>query len=174
MKSVTVVIVLMALLHAGGIILPDHFKASFTQKITNPEKRSIHYSGKVAFSAPSRLKWNYRKPTRKEVCTDSETLTVVDHDLEQVSSYLISQGFNLNEIIKQAKRHSDRIYIAHYQGKSYTIQIDKKARLQSVAYYDELDNKVQIVFKDMQYGKGALKKKEMVCHVPGDYDRIRG
>jgi len=164
----------MVTLQADGIVLPDYFKAYFTQKITNPKKRSILYSGKVYFSAPSRMKWKYSKPTQKEVCSDGETLTVVDHDLEQVSFYFISREFNLSEIVKHAKQHSEAIYIAHYQGKSYTIQLDKKGRLQSVAYYDALDNKVQIVFKSMRYGNGVLGQKEMRCQAPKNYDTIRG
>jgi outer membrane lipoprotein carrier protein len=37
-----------------------------------------------------------------------------------------------------------------------------------------LDNKVQIVFKKVKYGKGNLSKKTMACKVPKDYDMIRG
>jgi len=161
-------------LYADGIILPDNFKADFMQKITNPKKKSINYSGKVRFSTPSLMKWEYTKPTQKEVCTDGKELRVVDHDLEQVSTYFISKGFNLNEIVKKAKEHSPKIYVARYEGKSYTIQVDGKKRLQSIAYYDDLDNKVQIIFKNIKYGKGALGLKSMTCTAPKAYDRIRG
>jgi len=165
---------LVATLYAGGITLPGHFKANFIQKITNTKNKTIDYSGKVRFSNPSLMKWEYRKPTKKEVCTDGEALTVVDHDLEQVSIYLISKGFDLGKIVKEAKEHSKNVYVAHYQGKSYTIQVDGKGRLHSVAYYDELDNKVQIVFKNMTYGKGAFKRAGMLCPTPKYYDEIRG
>ena len=161
-------------LYADGITLPDNFKANFTQKITNPKKKTIDYSGKVRFSTPSLMKWEYSSPTKKEVCTDGKELRVVDHDLEQISTYFISKGFNLNEIIKKAKEHSPNIFVARYEGKSYTIQVDGKRRLQSIAYYDDLDNKVQIIFKNIKYGKGALSPKSMSCTAPKSYDRIRG
>ncbi len=160
--------------YAGGITLPDHFTADFTQMITNTKKKVINYSGKVRFSKPALMKWEYRKPTRKEVCTDGEKLTVVDHDLEQISFYRISKGFDLSKIVNEAKVYSKNIYVAHYEGKSYTIQVDGKGRLHSVAYYDELDNKIQIIFKNIKYGKGPLKRASMLCPAPKDYDEIRG
>jgi len=161
-------------LYGEGIALPENFKADFTQMITNPKKKTIIYSGKVRFSTPSLMKWAYVKPTKKEVCTDGNELTVVDHDLEQVSTYLISKGFNLNEIVKKAVEHSQNIYVAHYEGKSYTLKTDGKKRLQSIAYYDDLDNKVQIIFKNIKYGKSPLSVRSMTCSVPKDYDEIRG
>jgi len=166
--------VLAVSLYAGEISLPDHFQADFTQMITNPKQKIIRYSGKVRFSNPSLMKWSYRKPSRKEVCTNGEELRVVDHELEQVSIYFISKGFNLSEIINQAKKYKKNIYVAHYLGKSYTIQTDRKGHLQSVAYYDEIDNKVQIIFKNIKYGKGAFSYQSMLCPAPKNYDEIRG
>jgi outer membrane lipoprotein carrier protein len=173
-KKTVAGMVLAVSLYAEGITLPEHFLADFTQLITNPKQKVIRYSGKIRFSNPSLLKWAYFKPSRKEVCTNGEELRVVDHELEQVSVYFITKGFNLSEIIKQAKFYQKNIYVAHYQGKSYTIQIDGKGRLQSVAYYDELDNKVQIVFKNMKYGRGALPYQGMLCPAPKNYDEIGG
>ncbi|BAF72435.1 LolA-like outer membrane lipoprotein chaperone [Sulfurovum sp. NBC37-1] len=174
MRKILVSMTIGISLYANGITLPDYFKANFTQMITNTKKKTITYSGKVFFSTPSLMKWDYTRPTKKEVCTDGKELRVVDHDLEQVSTYLISKGFNLNEIVKQAKEHKSNIYVAHYGGKSYTIQTDGKKRLQSIAYYDDLDNKVQIVFKKIKYGKGALSRQSMTCTAPKEYDEIRG
>ncbi|HFQ62558.1 MAG TPA: hypothetical protein ENK39_09715 [Epsilonproteobacteria bacterium] len=159
---------------AAAIILPENFQADFTQKITNPKNKVIHYSGNVRFSNKTLLKWAYTKPTKKEVCTNGQELTVVDHDLEQVSNYLINKGFNFTKILQKAKPHSKNIYLAKYENKNYTIQVDKKKRLQSIAYFDDLDNKVQIVFKKVKYGKGNLSPNVMTCKVPKDYDMIRG
>ncbi len=159
---------------AASITLPENFQANFTQKITNPKKKVINYSGKVLFSDTSFLKWEYLEPTKKEVCTDGLELLVVDHDLEQVSNYLISKGFNLAEIAQKAKLHSKNIYVSEYQDIKYTIQVDAKGQLQSVAYFDNLDNKVQIVFKTIKYGKGKLSSKKMKCNYPKDYDIIKG
>lgn len=155
------------------IKLPGNFQANFTQTITNPKKKIIHYSGKVSFSDISLLKWEYLEPTKKETCTNGFELLVVDHDLEQVSNYMINKGFDLSSITQKAKIHSKNIYVAEYEGKKYTIQLDNKEQLHSVAFFDDLDNKVQILFTGMKYGKGKLSSEAMKCNYPKNYDIIR-
>ncbi len=174
MRLLLLILTLGLYVYAVPIILPESFQADFTQKITNTKKKTINYSGKVRFSNKTLLKWEYLKPTKKEVCTDGFELLVVDHDLEQVSSYLINKGFDLAKILKQAKVHSENIYVTKYENINYTIQVDAKQRLHSIAYFDDLDNKVQIVFKKMKYGKGNLSSKSMKCNYPQNYDMIRG
>ena len=161
-------------LYAESINIPQNFQANFTQKITNPKKKVINYAGKVYFSEPAKLKWSYTKPTKKEVCTNGKELLVVDHDLEQVSEYKINKGFNLSKILKNAKLYKDNIYLATYSGKKYTIVVDKNRRMRAVAYFDDLDNKVQISFSRIKYGKGKLSAKKMTCKKPKNYDLIRG
>jgi len=174
MRSLVVIFILSLGLCANTLSLPEHFKADFTQKITNTKNKVITYKGKVYFSNKLQSKWDYTVPTKKQVCIDGRELTVVDHDLEQVSQYAINKGFNFSKILKKAKHHKKNIYVAHYENKSYTIQVDAKQRLQSIAYFDELDNKVQIIFKKVKYGKGNLSKKTMTCKIPKAYDMIRG
>jgi len=174
MRQLLLIFILSIFIFAKSINIPENFQANFTQIITNPKKKVINYSGKVYFSEASKLKWEYKKPTKKEVCTNGLELLVVDHDLEQVSKYNISKGFNLSEILKKAKYHSKKLYLADYDGKKYTIQVDKNNRLQAVAYFDDLDNKVQIAFRKVKYGKGKLSSKKMTCSYPKSYDIIRG
>ncbi|HIP17900.1 MAG TPA: hypothetical protein EYG78_01010 [Sulfurovum sp.] len=174
MRQLLLIFTLSIFIFAKSINIPENFQANFTQMITNPKKKVINYSGKVYFSEASKLKWEYKKPTKKEVCTNGLELLVVDHDLEQVSKYNISKGFNLSEILKKAKYHSKKLYLADYDGKKYTIQVDKNNRLQAVAYFDDLDNKVQIAFRKVKYGKGKLSSKKMTCSYPKSYDIIRG
>ncbi len=173
-RQLLLLLILSIFVSAEGIDTPENFQANFTQMITNPKKKVINYSGKVYFSKGSKLKWEYLKPTKKEVCTDGFELLVVDHDLEQISQYNISKGFDLGKILKKAKLHSKNIYVAEYNGKKYTLQVDKKNRLQAVAYFDDLDNKVQIAFRHIRYGKGKLSAKKMRCVKPRSYDYIRG
>ena len=159
---------------SANIELPENFQADFTQKITNTKEKVIAYSGKVRFSNETLFKWSYKEPTKKEVCTNGLELLVVDHDLEQVSAYRISNGIDIAKILKKAKPHSENIYVAAYENKQYTIQVDKKQKLHSIAYFDDLDNKVQIVFKHMKYGKGNLPSQSMKCNYPKNYDMIQG
>jgi outer membrane lipoprotein carrier protein len=173
MRLLSLLLLALSLLSAN-IELPDNFQADFTQKITNTKQKVITYSGKVRFSDVTLFKWSYEEPTKKEVCTNGLELLVVDHDLEQVSAYLISQGIDIAKILKKAILHSDHIYVAEYENKKYTIQVDRKGKLHSIAYYDDLDNKVQIVFKHMKYGKGNLPTQSMKCNYPKNYDMIQG
>jgi len=174
MKKILIAVLFSVLSNAGDIVLPEHFQATFVQTVTNPKNKVIRYSGKVAFSEGNLLKWSYEEPTKKEVCTDGKEVLVVDHDLEQTSAYRIDKGFDLTQILKDAKPYKDHIYVTEFAGKRYTIQLDNKAHLQSVAYYDDLDNKVQILFKHMKYGKGRLDAARMKCYYPASYDVIRG
>jgi len=157
----------------ANIELPENFKADFIQTITNTKQKVIEYQGNVIFSDKTHFKWSYTEPTKKEVCTDGLELLVVDHDLEQVSAYRIAKEIDIAKILEKAKLHSENIYVAEYQNKKYTIQLNEN-KLHSMAYFDDLDNKVQIVFKKMKYGKGKLPSKSMQCNYPNDYDMIRG
>ncbi len=174
MKTLWILLLCFGALFASEITLPEHFTADFVQTVTNPKNRVITYKGNVAFSKENLLKWSYRSPTKKEVCTDGKEVLVVDHDLEQVSAYRIGKIFDLAEILNKAKPYKKNIYITEYEGKRYTIKTDDNGRLQSVAYYDDLDNKVQILFQKMHYGKGKLPAARMKCHYPAAYDFIRG
>jgi len=158
----------------ADINLPDNFTADFTQMITNTKKKVITYSGEVRFSDKKLFKWIYLKPTKKEVCTDGKELLVVDHDLEQVSAFYISKGLDIAKVLSQAKHYKDNIYLATFDSKKYTIQLNDSGELQSIAYFDDLDNKVQILFTQMKYRKGKLPSKEMQCNYPVEYDVIRG
>ncbi len=167
-------VLLLSTLVFAEIKLPDNFQADFKQMITNTKQKVIHYKGEVAFSDEKLFKWSYMEPTQKEVCTDGLELLVVDHDLEQVSAYYIGKGIDIAKVLKKATLHSKNIYVAESNGKKYTIQLDSEQKLHSIAYYDDLDNKVQIVFTKMKYGKGKLASDKMQCNYPVDYDVIRG
>lgn len=167
-------LLLLSTLVFSDIKLPDNFSAEFTQMITNTKQKVINYSGEVRFSDTRLFKWSYLEPTKKEVCINDSELLVVDHDLEQVSAYYINKGIDIVKVFQNAKLHSENIYVAELENKKYTIQLDGEQKLHSIAYYDELDNKVQIVFKEIHYGKGKLPSKEMQCDYPTEYDVIRG
>ncbi len=172
MKLVLLLLLLSSIVFAT-IKLPENFQADFIQKITNTKGKVIEYRGKVAFSDEKFFKWSYIYPTKKEVCTNESELLVVDHDLEQVSEYLIDKGMDISNILNKAKLYSKNVYVAKYENVKYTIQVHNN-KLQSIAYFDVLDNKVQIIFKGIKYGKGKLPKKDIRCDYPKSYDMIRG
>lgn len=173
MKLLVLHLLLVVMIFAN-IKLPENFQADFTQTVTNTKKKVISYNGKISFSNKTLFKWQYISPTQKEVCTNGLELLVVDHDLEQVSIYRVDKGMDIAKILSQAILHSKNIYVADYNHRRYTIQIDESGKLQSLAYFDDLDNKVQILFINIKYGTGELPQKSMQCNYPLAYDMIRG
>jgi outer membrane lipoprotein carrier protein len=160
--------------NAGGIALPAGMEAQFLQKVTNPQKRVIQYSGKVLMDNGKRFKWSYTRPTRKEVCSDGRQVIVVDHDLEQVSFYRMDKGFDLGAVLARAKHYKDNLYTAKYQGRTYTLAVDDKGRIEQIAYRDDMDNVVNIHLKKIRSLSRPPAAKRMRCPYPKNFDVIKG
>jgi len=157
---------------AQNIKLPVAFKANFIQQVKNKKGKIIKYRGKIYFNSPSETKWIYKSPTKKEVCTSGKKLVVIDHDLEQVSYYSIDKGFNLSKVLRDARLHKGNIYTTKFKGKLYTIVINKKGTIEQIAYKDNLDNTVNIIFTHMRYLNKLLPSYQFVCARPKNYDTI--
>ena len=173
----------------ADILLPKTFITDFEQTITNEKGKVIKYEGRVLFknikeilSTPeggdeiytqSLFKWTYSSPTQKEVCTNGVELTVVDHDLEQVSHYLIDEGIDLEQVLKLAQPLTKTDYKATYKDIEYLITLDKNQHLKKIVYVDGLDNKVKIIFKNMNYNS-LVKEQDLECNAPADYDIVEG
>jgi len=168
------ILLFTAIISAEQIKIPVSFSAKFTQKITNPNKHIIHYSGTIRLNRSGALKWQYQKPTKKEVCSDGNSLTIVDHDLEQVSFYRLNKTLDLVKILKKAKHHKDNIYVANYQDMLYTFSLDKAGRIDQIAYKDTLENTVNIHFHAMHYNTKAYPQSKMQCPYPPAYDIVNG
>jgi outer membrane lipoprotein carrier protein len=174
----------------GGIVLPNNFETDFNQTITNDKGKIINYSGDVKFKqeitvlfdengaerkiSSKLFKWSYKIPTQKEVCTDGVQLIVIDHDLEQVSRYLIDDGLDLEEVLKVAKKISATDYTALYKEIEYLITTDENNRLKKIFYTDNLDNRVKILFENMSYDNKKFDDRGLECEEPQDYDIIEG
>jgi len=160
------------LLYSNGINIPISFNGTFTQQVKNSKGKVIKYKGVVYFNAPSESKWIYHYPTKKEVCSSGNSLVVIDHDLEQVNYYTINKGFNLSRVLKQAKHYKGRTYTTKYGGILYTIILNKKGEIEQIAYRDNLDNIVNIMFNSIHYRKKPLNSSKFVCARPKGYDTI--
>jgi len=189
MRILLTISFLAIFLHAG-ILLPNNFTTDFNQTITNSKGKVINYRGKVNFKQERQMyiddfnrtqeissklfKWSYETPTKKEVCTDGVQLLVIDHDLEQVSKYIIDDGLDLEEILKVAQKLSPTDYKALYRDVEYLITLDDKKRLKKIFYVDSLDNRVKIVFINMNYNSKSFDSRSLECPVNSNYDVIEG
>jgi outer membrane lipoprotein carrier protein len=181
---------LVAISANATISLPNNFETDFNQTITNAKGKVIEYHGHVKYKNEKQIlidehnneqriesplfKWDYTSPTQKEVCTDGVQLIVVDHDLEQVSRYLISEGINLSKILQVAQKLSNKDYKATYKEVEYLIRLDEVGHLKKIFYVDDLDNRVKILFDNMQYDLKSFDEKGLECTAPSDYDTIEG
>jgi len=188
MKSLLTLSLLTLSINAS-IALPENFETNFQQSITNDKGKVIKYDGKVLFknmkenyldvsgqnveTSRSLFKWDYTSPTQKEVCTDGTQLIVVDHDLEQVSSYMVDEGINLEEILNVAEKITNTIYKATYKDTEYMITLDSNNHLQKIVYVDNLDNGVKIIFNNMSYNS-SVDITKLECNAPASYDIIKG
>ena len=170
--KLTIMVLSMNFLFSNGISLPRAFKANFTQIVKNPKGKVIKYRGNIVFNAPSETKWIYRYPTKKEVCSSGNNLVVIDHDLEQVSYYKIDRGLNLSRVLNSAKLHHGRTYVAKYRGKYYTIVLSRGGKIEQIAYKDNLDNQVNIIFTNIKYYDKLLNPNKFVCARPKGYDSV--
>jgi outer membrane lipoprotein carrier protein len=157
----------------AGVVLPSNFSSSFTQTITTEKGKVIRYGGSVAFKDQKLFKWNYTSPTKKEVCTNGVEILVIDHDLEQVSNYMVDDGVNLEKIMSKAKLIKGNEYKAVYKNNAYMITLDGSAKLQKVSYKDSLDNKVSIVFSNVAYDQPNFNQNTLKCNAPKGYDRVK-
>jgi len=172
MQKLIFIFTILSTLLYSTIDLPISFSSDFIQTITTDKKKEIKYSGTVIFSSPNNFKWRYKTPTKKEVCSNGKELLIVDHDLEQVSAYIIDSGLDLSNILKNAKPHHKGVFVAKYKNKNYTIAIDKQGKLKTIAYRDDLDNIVYIIFYKMRYRTKKINLVSLKCNYPSNYDYI--
>lgn len=175
MKNILLILLGSATLaSATPLALPIAFTSMFNQTITTPSKKTIQYGGSVNYNSPSLLKWSYSSPTKKEVCTDSKIVLVVDHHLEQVSMFKVEKGFNLPAVIKSAKVVGKDKYLASYNNQKFHILTSNGNQLSQISYVDELDNSITINFSNTKYLNAPINKTILKCNYPSNYDIIEG
>ncbi len=172
MRKLLAILALSIYTFAQGISVPTAFQANFTQIVKNPKGKTIKYRGVIYFNSPSETKWIYKSPTKKEVCSSGNRLVVIDHDLEQVSYYNIDKGLNLSKVLRNARLHKNRTYITKYKDKYYTIVLTPSAKIEQIAYKDNLDNQVNIIFTNTKYFDKLLSATKFICARPKGYDAV--
>jgi outer membrane lipoprotein carrier protein len=133
----------------AGIIDYKTFKSDFTQNITNPSGKTITYSGDIVANDNNMYIWTYNEPIVKQVYIIQNDVIINEPELEQTIYTTLNTQINLFQLIKEAKQISQHEYISIFNEIEYTLYL-KDDLLQSIAYKDEIDNKVSIIFKNQQ------------------------
>jgi len=164
MKKLLLIILLT--IYGNAQLNINDFKANFIQTITTPQKKKIVYSGKISLKN-NVFKWEYKKPTKKDVCMNNKGILIVDHDLEQVTFKSIGRKFDMLSILRNAKPYKKNAYTTKIQDTQYTIQMYKN-KLKYIIFKDDVDNLIIINFKNLS----EKNVKQGKCNYPKHYDFI--
>jgi outer membrane lipoprotein carrier protein len=163
--------IILALSMYAEIIDYKTFKSDFTQTITNPSGKTISYSGNIVANNENMYIWRYNKPIIKEVYIIQSDVIINEPELEQTIYTTLDSQINLFELIKKAKKVSKYEYISNFNEVEYGLYF-KNDLLQSIAYKDEIDNKVNIIFKNQQINQNIDSKTFLFDQNP-DFDIIK-
>lgn len=146
------------------------FQADFKQTVTDENNKVLSYSGSVVASKPQNAVWTYTTPIKKEVYININKAIVIEPEIEQVIIKHIESNFSFFNMISNAKKIKDNVYIANYKESKFTI-ITKDDLIESISYLDEFENKVKIVFKNQKQNI-AVDSKLFFPEIPIDFDII--
>jgi len=124
----------------------DSFESSFIQTITNNSNKKIEYFGKLYFKKPIKILWRYEKPIKKDIFITENRVTIIEPELEQIT---ISENFevkNIINILKNATKLSNELYLAKYNNQKYLIYLSKNGILKKIEFRDDFNNMVEILF----------------------------
>ena len=147
------------------------FQADFTQSVTDDKKKVLSYSGTVIASKPQNAVWKYIKPINKLVYINSYKVTIIEPEIEQAIVKRIESNFDFFNMIKNAKMITKDVYIAKYKNSEFTIMTENKL-IKSIAYIDEFENSVQVVFENQEQNE-KIDEKIFIPHIPIEFDIVR-
>jgi len=147
------------------------FNANFIQNITNDKGTTLSYSGKVTALQPKYAHWQYMKPVKKDIYINTNRVTIIEPEIEQVIVKHISSDFNFFTMMRHAKQITKNSYVALFKDIKYTILLKDK-NIESISYKDEFDNQVLIHFSK-QKQNSKIDKKIFTPNIPLEYDIIQ-
>ena len=148
MKLISTLILSFTLSFASFDTL-NSFDADFTQSVTDDKDKSLVYKGHIIASKPQNALWNYMTPVKKNVYISRAEVTIVEPEIEQVIIRRIDSSFDFFNMVKNAKKVKNNLYLARYKESTFTITT-KNNLIESISYLDEFENKVKIVFENQK------------------------
>ena len=146
------------------------FQADFTQTVTDEKDKVLSYSGSVVASKPQNAVWTYTTPIKKEVYINIGSATIIEPEIEQVIIKHIESNFSFFNMINNAKKIKENVFVAKYKDSKFTI-VTKNDLIESISYIDEFENKVKIVFKNQKQNE-VIDSKLFVPNIPVGFDII--
>ena len=169
MKLFWSLIVCVSTLFSGELSFTS-IQSDFTQKVTSPEGSILEYQGTFYARDDNRALWVYTKPITKKIYFLPGRVMIVEPDLEQVIISALDKTPNLSKLLSEAKKTSDNAYEAHFGETTYHITT-KEGVPESIYYLDKLENKVQIILKEVTTNL-ILDNVLFTMQIPSHYDVI--
>lgn len=170
MKHIFILLIFFTLSQASFDSI-NSFESDFIQTVTDEKNKTLTYEGHLIAQKPQSAVWSYKIPVIKDVYISSYNVTIVEPAIEQVIIRKIESNFDFFNMIRNAKKIKENVYVAMYKESEFTITKNGEL-LESIAYSDEFDNKVKILFKNQQQNK-IIDKKLFIPKFLTDYDIIR-
>lgn len=164
MKSIFLLVFFASL----GISLElQSIRADFTQIVDNGSE-AIEYSGSIVASAESMAYWKYETPMIKEVFVQKDSVMIYEPELNQAISHKIKH-LDFVEILNSAQKRGDSL-ISDINGEIFEVVLDGEIP-QKVLYTDALDNKVEIILRNVRLNE-RIDKEIFTPKIPKDADII--
>ncbi|MEA3228286.1 MAG: LolA-like outer membrane lipoprotein chaperone, partial [Campylobacterota bacterium] len=80
------------------------FQADFLQTVTDDKNKVLTYDGNISASKPQNALWNYKNPVNKSVYINSDSVTIVEPEIEQVIIKKLESSFNFFNMLKNSKK----------------------------------------------------------------------
>ncbi len=147
------------------------FDADFTQSVTDDKNKSLVYKGHIVATKPQNATWNYTSPIKKDVYINRFKVTIVEPEIEQVIIRRIDSSFDFFNMVRNAKKVQENLYLAKYKESTFTITT-KNSLIESISYLDEFENKVKIVFENQKQNE-KIDEGLFIPRYPLEFDIIR-
>lgn len=149
----------------------NSFEADFTQSVRDENNKVLNYSGSIIAAKPQNVMWDYTKPIKKNIYINSQSVTIIEPEIEQVIIKQIESNFNFFNMIKNAKKTKENTFVAYYKESVFTITTTKESFIHSISYIDEFENKVVILFNKQKQNE-KINEDVFIPNIPTDFDII--
>jgi len=170
MKYLLIISLFLSSLFAFGENIQS-FEADFTQTITDEENKVLKYKGTMHSKRPALVLWNYTDPINKKIYVDKKRAVIVEAELEQAIIKQLRGEIDFFEILSKAKSTDESHYIAYYKDLEFIIE-EENGVIISLAYTDQLENKVVITFSNQRQNR-PIEDQFFIPKVPKEFDIIR-
>ncbi|GMB94624.1 LolA-like outer membrane lipoprotein chaperone [Helicobacter heilmannii] len=127
--------------------LSAHFKQVVLGTTSSPLNPT--YEGQILAKAPFFAKWNYTKPSPKEVYMQDKQVIIYEPRLLQATYTKLNKALDFFAILKKAKWQKDGRYKAKINHTTYYLTL-KNGLPYKLNYTDKMQSQVEIIFTQVK------------------------